>query len=84
MFRPHFGGGVRQLLFEPNTPQLSDIVKQRLAASLTDALYGEVDPLSLDVDVSAVNEKLYITISYQLATLGLAESYTLPITSEGS
>jgi phage baseplate assembly protein W len=84
VFRPHFGGGVRQLVFEPNTSRLSDIVKQRLAASLTDALYGEVDPRSLDVTVTAENEKLYISISYRLATLGITESYDVPITSEGS
>ena len=84
VFRPLFGGGVRQLVFEPNNSQLSDIVKKRLAASLTDALYGEVDPRSLDVEVTAEDEKLYITISYQLATLGLAESYTFPIATEGS
>jgi phage baseplate assembly protein W len=84
VFRPHFGGGVRQLVFEPNTSRLSDIVKQRLAASLTDALHGEVDPRSLDVTVTAENEKLYISISYRLATLGITESYDVPITSEGS
>ncbi|MCP3953167.1 MAG: GPW/gp25 family protein [Desulfobacterales bacterium] len=84
VFRPHFGGGVRQLIFEPNTTQLSDMVKKRLVSSLTDALFGEVDPRSLDVDVVADNEKLNITISYQLATIGLSESYTVALASEGS
>lgn len=84
VFRPHFGGGVRQLVFEPNTAQLSDTVKKRLAASLTDALLGEVDPRTLNVDVAPEDEKLYITISYQLATIGLSESYTIAVTSGGS
>lgn len=80
VFRPHLGGGVRQLVFEPNTAQLSDTVKKRLAASLTDALLGEVDPRTLDVAVTPKDETLEITISYQLATIGLCESVTLDVT----
>lgn len=83
VFRPHFGGGLRQLIFEPNSPRLSDLVKKRLISSLTDALYGEVDPSTLDVDVSAEDETLLITISYRLATIGRSESYTIALASEG-
>jgi len=84
VFRPHFGGGVRQLIFEPNTTQLSDPVKKRLVSSLTEALHGEVDPRSLEVDVITDNNKLYINISYQLATIGLSQSYSFALATEGS
>jgi len=63
VFRPHFGGGLRQTIFEPNSPQLSDMVKKRLASSLTDALHGEVDPSTLEVEVIADNEYLNLKIS---------------------
>jgi phage baseplate assembly protein W len=84
VFRPHFGGGLRQIVFEPNTPQLSDMVKKRLISSLTEALYGEVDPSSLEVELTTEDEKLFITISYRLAKIGRHESHTIAVSTEGS
>lgn len=74
VFRPEFGAGVRALVFEPNGTALWQITQKRLIASLGEALRGEVDPKSLEVQVTGEDEKLYITISYTLATIGLTDS----------
>jgi phage baseplate assembly protein W len=68
-FRPEFGIGVRALVFEPNAAALWEVTKNRLLASLNEALAGEVDPRSLEVAVEGDGEKLLITISYMLATI---------------
>ncbi len=68
-FRPEFGIGVRALVFEPNASALWEVTKNRLLASLNEALAGEVDPRSLEVAVEGDGEKLLITISYMLATI---------------
>jgi phage baseplate assembly protein W len=68
-FRPEFGIGVRALVFEPNASALWEVTKNRLLASLNEALAGEVDPRSLEVAVEGDDEKLLITISYMLATI---------------
>ncbi|MDQ6966564.1 MAG: GPW/gp25 family protein [Mariprofundaceae bacterium] len=73
VFRPEFGAGVRALLFEPNSRGLWEITKKRLTASLAEALHGEVDPKTLEVDVSGVEEALHIVIRYTLATVGYKE-----------
>lgn len=73
VFRPEFGAGVRNLVFEPGTQALEELTRRRLIASLVDALRGEVDPKSLQVEVNIEAEKLNILISYRLATLGHAE-----------
>ena len=53
VFRPEFGFGARQHVFEPNAIQLWEAVRSRLHGSLTDALAGEVDPKTLQVEVGA-------------------------------
>ena len=53
IFRPEFGAGIRPLVFEPNTTGLSQITKVRLTSALGEALHGEVDPKSLEVEVAA-------------------------------
>lgn len=73
VFRPEFGAGVRNLVFEPGTQALEELTRRRLLASLAEALRGEVDPKSLQVEVEVEAEKLHILISYRLATLGHAE-----------
>jgi len=73
VFRPEFGVGVRTLVFEPNDSALRELTKQRLVASLADALQGEVDPKSLQVSVRTEGEKLIIDVSYALATIGHTE-----------
>ena len=78
VFRPEFGAGVKALVFEPNDTPLWQITKRRLLASLAEALQGEVDPKSLDVEVSGGNAtdgaSLVISIAYTLAAIGHRES----------
>jgi phage baseplate assembly protein W len=71
-FRPEFGAGIRSLIFEPNGSALWQITKQRLQASLVEALAGEVAPRDLEIDVRVdpdYAERLIIGISYRLAAL---------------
>ena len=72
-FRPEFGIGVPALVFEPNSHPLWEITKKRLFSSLIEALAGEVSSNSLRVDVIGEDEKLLVTISYQLATINHTE-----------
>jgi len=74
VFRPEFGAGVKALVFEPNDTPLWQITKRRLLASLAEALQGEVDPKSLDVEVSGDGASLVISIAYTLAAIGHRES----------
>jgi hypothetical protein len=48
-------------------------------ASLAEALRGEVDPKSLDVDVRGEEEKLYVVISYTLAAIGYTETHEIQV-----
>ena len=89
VFRPEFGVGVRRLLFEPNNSALWEITKKRLSAALVDALRGEVDPRSLEIEVSGedqmsgvVDAKLFIIIRYQLAAIGFREQHVIPVQSQ--
>lgn len=83
IFRPAFGAGVRKLVFEPNTAGLRELVQKRLAASLQEALQGEVDPRTLEIQITSKDEKLIITISYQLATVGYRESHDFTLSAGG-
>lgn len=78
-FRPEFGIGVRALVFEPNVSPLWTVTKKRMLASLSEALAGEVDPSTLDVNVEGVEEKLFITIAYTLATINHTEKIEFAI-----
>ena len=78
-FRPEFGIGVRTLVFEPNVSPLWTVTKKRLLASLGEALAGEVDPTTLDVDVEGIEEKLFMTIAYTLATINHTEKIEFAI-----
>ncbi len=78
VFRPEFGLGVRSLVFEPNSPSLAEVAKQRLTASLAKALQGEVNSNSLNIEVEAspeYGERLLIRISYSLAKIGKEEQH---------
>ncbi len=79
VFRPDFGAGVRKLIFEPNASALWEVTRNRLMASLAEALQGEVDPRTLDVSVSGDGEKLMIEIAYRLATLGQTEQHSFVV-----
>jgi len=83
VFRPEFGVGVRRLVFEPNNTALRNTTLKRLNASLAEALHGEVDPRTLEIDVSNEDEKLIIHISYVLAAISRQESHTFELGSSG-
>jgi hypothetical protein len=83
VFRPEFGVGVRRLVFEPNNMALRNTTIKRLNASLAEALHGEVDPRTLEIDVSNEDEKLIIHISYILAFINRQESHTFPVSVPG-
>lgn len=73
VFRPEFGAGVRAMVFEPNTQALWEVTKKRLIAALADVLQGEVDPKTLNVQVTGEQEQLRVLIEYTLATIGFRE-----------
>jgi phage baseplate assembly protein W len=79
VFRPEFGAGVKALVFEPNASALWLVTQKRLSAALIEALAGEVEPKSLQVQVSGSNERLTIGIAYVLAAIGFAESHEFTI-----
>lgn len=79
VFRPEFGAGVKTLLFEPNSSALWALTQRRLTASLSEALAGEVDPKTLNVDVMGEEAHLIITVSYTLAALGHPERHRFAI-----
>lgn len=79
VFRPDFGAGVKALVFEPNSTPLWQITKRRLLASLADALQGEVDPKSIEIEVSGEEATLIITIGYTLAAVGLRETQVFTV-----
>jgi hypothetical protein len=87
--RPEFGAGVKGLVFEPNASPLWQVTQRRLSAALADALLGEVDPRSLEVDVGAPPDaadgipgdpsQLWIRVSYALAAIGQREDHLFSI-----
>ena len=83
VFRPEFGVGVRRLVFEPNNAALRNSTLKHLNASLAEALHGEVDPRTLEVEVLNEEEKLIIHISYVLAAVNRHESQTFTLGSPG-
>lgn len=83
VFRPEFGAGVRALIFEPNASALQQVTRQRLVAALADALQGEVDPRTLEVEVGAEGAQLRIAIGYTLAAIGQREQQVFALPSEG-
>ncbi len=83
VFRSEFGIGVRRLVFEPNNMALRNTTVKRLNASLAEALHGEVDPRTLEIEVSNEDAKLNIQISYVLAAINKKESHMFIAGSSG-
>ncbi len=81
VFRPDFGAGVRALVFEPNRGAVWQVTRQRLLASLAEALAGEVDPRSIEVEVSGEEGRLIITVGYTLATIGFRQTQHFEVTA---
>ena len=86
IFRPEFGAGVAQLVFEPNDLALATLLTRRLQAALQPALQGEVDPRTLSVDAGPdpdAPERLVIEIGYTLAAIGYRERYRATVDPGG-
>lgn len=83
VFRPDFGGGAKTLVFEPNSTPLWDVTKRRLQAALADALRGEVDPGSLEVDAVGDGERLELVVRYRLTTLGVSQQQSFAMGGTG-
>ena len=82
VFRPEFGFGARQHVFEPNAPQLHELVQTRLFGSLAEALAGEVEQRTLRVEVEApadAPERLLVRISYVIAALQKEEHHEFAV-----
>ncbi|GJL53837.1 MAG: hypothetical protein NPIRA02_09690 [Nitrospirales bacterium] len=82
VFRPEFGFGARQHVFEPNAIPLWEQVRSRLHGSLAESLAGEVDPKTLQVEVGAPKdrpEQLLVRITYVLAALQKKESHEFTV-----
>ena len=82
VFRPEFGVGIRRLVFEPNSTALWNITHKQLLSSLAEALHGEVDPKTLEVNLEQEDSKLIIIISYTLAAINRQEYQTFKVASD--
>lgn len=79
VFRPEFGAGIKKLIFEPNASALWEVTRKRLTASLADALQGEVDPRTLEINVRGEAEKLIVEIAYNLTTIDHKEQHQFEV-----
>ena len=82
VFRPEFGFGARQHVFEPNAAKMHELVRSRLYGALAEALAGEVDPKTLKVEVGAAPgeaAELLIRITYVIAALQKEESHAFTL-----
>ena len=82
IFRPYFGAGVQHQIFEPNSTNLWSLMRKRLLTTLAEALTGEVDPKTIDVDVKGEQGILLITISYKLATINRFEQHQFEVSGD--
>lgn len=83
VFRPEFGFGARQMVFEPNAIGMWEMAQNRLYGALAEALAGEVDPKTIRVEVGAppdAPEVLMVTISYTIAALARVETHRFEVT----
>ncbi|RKG82613.1 phage baseplate protein [Corallococcus exercitus] len=83
VFRPDFGGGAKMLVFEPNGTPLWEVTRRRMQAALADALRGEVDPGSLELEVTGEDEKLQLVVRYRLTTLGVPQQQLFAVGGVG-
>jgi hypothetical protein len=82
VFRPEFGFGARQHVFEPNARPLWELAQTRLFGSLSEALAGEIDPKTLRVEVGpgpGQPEVLLVKITYTIAALQKEESHSFEV-----
>lgn len=69
VYRPTFGFGVRRLVFAASGSTLRETVRQQLSAALNEALQGDVDPSTLEVDLQGDGHRLVLEVRYRLAAL---------------
>lgn len=84
VFRPEFGFGARQHVFEMNAQPLWELAQNRLFGALADALAGEVDPKSIQVSVGAAEGNdavMLVRISYTIAALNREETHAFEVTN---
>lgn len=82
VFRPEFGFGARQHVFEPNAPTLWEYAQNRLYGALSEALAGEVDPKTIRVDVGSTPdapEVLRVRIRYTIAAIQKEEVHEIEV-----
>ncbi|WP_281857950.1 GPW/gp25 family protein [Litoreibacter halocynthiae] len=83
VFRPEYGFGARQHVFEPNAVGLWELAQNRLFGALSEALAGEVDPKTIRVDIGAPPDQpevLMVQISYTIAALAREETHRFEVT----
>jgi len=83
VFRPEFGAGLKNIVMEPNSRTIAELTRKRMQSSLADALRGEVNPKSLEIETSSENEKLLVTVRYVLGTVGKEQQVELTLGPEG-
>lgn len=82
VFRPEFGFGARRHVFEPNANSLWEYAQNRLYGALAEALAGEVDPKTIQVNVGArpdAPEVLLVRIRYVIAALQKEEIHEIEV-----
>jgi len=79
IYRPEFGFGARRLVFAAPDSLLRETAGQQLSASLAEALRGEVDPATLEVDLHSDDARLIIEIRYRLAAIDRQERQTFVV-----
>lgn len=82
VFRPEFGFGARRHVFEPNSSALWEYAQNRLYGALAEALAGEVDPKTIEVNVTAnpdAPEVLLVRITYVIAALQRTETHEIEV-----
>lgn len=84
VFRPDFGIGLKQLVFEPNASTLWTVMQRRLSSALMDALQGEVDPGTLETSVTGEEERLIVSVAYTLARIGKREEHTIAVSGDAN
>ncbi|MEP3346268.1 MAG: GPW/gp25 family protein [Litoreibacter sp.] len=83
VFRPEYGFGARQHVFEPNSTGMWELAQNRLYGALAETLAGEVDPKSIRVNVGAPPDKpevLMVEIGYTIAALAREETHRFEVT----
>lgn len=83
VYRPAFGFGVRRLVFAANGSTLRETVRQQLSAALNEALRGDVDPSTLEVDLQGDGHRLVLEVSYRLAALNRQERQRFLLEEDG-